>query len=193
VSVLQSLQRGELVLLSTDTIVGLHADARSVEAYDALWRLKGYDAPRPFVLLFAAISDVLASCELSAANRERLAQTWPAPLTALLSARDHAPAHWTGPNHKIAARVPALEPLRELIRRFGAPLLSTSANIAGEQPLDDLKAAQRRFPGLLAADLGGSGSSGEASTLVDLTEPGGRVLRPGAAPWPPRKGPSGSA
>jgi L-threonylcarbamoyladenylate synthase len=184
-----ALRAGEIVLLTTDTVPGLHALATRPGAADELRATKGTSGARPFLLLFADAAQVLA-CGRTASplDRDRLLRVWPGPLTALLCPTAEAPAAWVHERRSIAVRVPAHESLRTLIREAGGPLFSTSANRPGQSPAGDLASACGIFPLLRAYDLGG-GSARPPSTIVDLTVSPGRVVRAGAVAWPPGEGP----
>ena len=183
---IDALRAGELVLFSTDTIVGLHADASNLSAYELLWRRKGYDAPRPFVLLFESLEQLRAYASISSRVEEQLRLAWPGPVTVLLEPSVEAPAHWCEKMASLAARVPDLAPLRSIVKKLASPVFSSSANVLGQSPAENLSAARARFPDLQAAELALEGAAGVVSTLVDLRAPQARILRPGAAPWPPR-------
>lgn len=181
-----ALRRGELVLLNTDSLPGLHALATDPAAPGRLAALKGSPPGRPFLLLFASTEAALGvgACA-DPADEARLRAAWPGPLTALLRPREGCPPHWVEPSKgTVAIRVPAPPALREFLGQLPGPLFSTSANRAGQDPATRLGAASQVFPDLVAADLGLE-PVGQASTLVDLSQPGGAVLRPGPVAWPP--------
>jgi L-threonylcarbamoyladenylate synthase len=174
-----------VVLLTTDSLPGLHVRADQPDAAARLAACKGSPPGRPFLLLFPSREEALRyGRPATTAQGEALERAWPGPLTALLIPTGAAPAAWSGAGTGLAARVPALPRLRQLLEAVGAPLFSTSANLAGQEPAVTLEEAVRRFPDLPAVDLG-EGGARLPSTLVDLTGARDRILRPGAAPWPP--------
>jgi tRNA A37 threonylcarbamoyladenosine synthetase subunit TsaC/SUA5/YrdC len=74
--------------------------------------------------------------------------------------------------------------LRAVIESLGEPVLSTSVNEAGEPPLEDLDAIERRFAA--AVDIlvdAGALSGGLPSTVVDFTGEAPAVIRAGAYAW----------
>jgi L-threonylcarbamoyladenylate synthase len=182
---LAALRDGQAALLSVDTIVGLHQSSLAQGAPQALRSLKGSAVDRPFLLLFSSTEDALGHGSPHAAHEAALRRAWPGPLTALLTPTGAAPTAWSEPSGLLAARVPALVELRRLITDLGAPLWSTSANLSGAPAAADLDAARAQFPDLVWADFSVEGGGSQASTLVDLSGPEARILRPGAAVWPP--------
>lgn len=185
-SELSVLRNGGVVLIATDTLPGLHALATHPKAAEALRICKASPPGRPFLLLFADLEAVLRFGKPGSPEYiQDLERAWPGPLTALLQAKRQTPSHWVHEDYGIAARVPAREELRALLRELDAPLFSTSANQAGEEPARSLTEAAFRFPELHVLLGEYPEASGQASTLVDLTEATPDVLRAGAAPWPP--------
>jgi len=183
---LSVLTNGGVVLIASDTLPGLHALATHPDAAEALRVRKASPPGRPFLLLFADLDAVLEFGRPGAATYiDDLRRAWPGPLTALLRPKPKVPREWIHEGHSFAARVPEREELRALLRELGAPLFSTSANEAGEEPARSLREAALRFPELPVLLGENPDASGEASTLVDLTGRTAELLRPGAAPWPP--------
>jgi L-threonylcarbamoyladenylate synthase len=171
------LQDGKVVLLPTDTIYGLHALATDEAAVNRIVELKGRDDTKPFIVIAASIEQ-LRELGVSAddAILERLAQIWPAPLTAILPLAHPVPASRGAAT--IAVRIPALEWLRALASRSG-PLVSTSANRSGEAPVESPSALARDVHDQLDGVIDGGPRTGRPSALVDLTGPEPRLLREG--------------
>jgi L-threonylcarbamoyladenylate synthase len=161
-----ALSAGSVVLMPTDTIYGLHAVARDAGAVARIAEMKGRDGEKPFIVLASSVGQ-LATLGVSARPdvMESLTSLWPAPLTAILPRGDST----------LAVRIPAVDWLRELIARTG-PLVSTSANLSGEPPVDR--------PGALAPHLqtsldvvDGGVRTGEPSAILDLTGDEPRFIR----------------
>jgi len=171
------LASGGVVVLPTDTLYGLHAIASSGGALDRIARLKGLPAPRNFVHLAADAESVWCCVEVDSTLRERLAQVWPAPLTAILSGR----CGGGQAGHPVAYRVPGNPLLRSLVANLGEFVISTSVNRQGETPLVDPVAIERTFDVDLVVDDGVV--DGVASTLIDGTMSPPRVIRQGSYDW----------
>ena len=184
--VLKALLRGEIVLLVSDTLVGLHCRADRPGARHSLAEFKqAPDTSRPFLLLFESSEAVFAETLPTPEQATKLQQLWPGPLTALLRPRPDVSDDWYdgARGGALAARVPAPEALRGLITAVGAPLYSTSANIAGGAPCGSLAEARALFRGL-AYDSLGLLPLQQASTLVDLTQNDVKIVRSGPLAWP---------
>jgi len=106
-----------------------------------------------------------------------LARHWPGPLTLVLPA---------GGGGTLALRVPAAAWLRTLIAGLGRPLVSTSANRAGEPALWRVRDIAAAFGGEVDLVLdGGDLPDAEPSTIVDASRKPYRILRQGALRVPP--------
>lgn len=173
------LRSGGVVGIPTDTLYGLAADPFSEEGVARVFALKGRGAEKSLPVLVAGVEE-LSRLGVSAAPARlaALARLWPAPVTAVLRLARAIPA--SGGRQTLAVRVPAVAALRRLLQALG-PLTATSANPSGEPPSRSAAEVARRFGEELPFVLDG-GSSPEAlpSTLVDLSGPTPRVLRPGA-------------
>lgn len=132
----RSLADGKVLIHPTDTIAGLTCDPHHPSASQRLLALKGYDQSRPLIGL-AANTQVALRCflDLPSVWAERLARTWPAPLTVVWRASTHAPQSIVGSDGTIAIRVPVLPPAADwfakILDQMGGPLPSTSINLKG--------------------------------------------------------------
>lgn len=173
-----ALAKGEVVLMPTDTIYGLHAVATNEAAVHRIAELKGRDETKPFIVLSASTA-ALTPLGISADPDllQRLDSVWPAPLTAILPLlRPIAASRGAA---TLAVRVPALDWLRDLLQRTG-PLVSTSANRSGEPVVDRPKALSDDLRNRVSIVDGGV-RAGEASAILDLTGTEPRLIREGNA------------
>lgn len=179
----RALAAGRLVIVPTETVYGLAADAANAAAVAALFEAKG--RPR-FNPLIAHVTD-LAAAERLARLDERavtLARAfWPGPLTLVATARPDGPvcelAH--AGLDTVAVRVPAHPLARAVLEAFGGPLAAPSANRSGRPSPTTLSdaVAETGHAAALAID-GGPCSIGLESTVVALLDGPPRLLRPGA-------------
>ena len=183
----QVLTTGRLVVLPTDTLYGFTTTLSDQTARRNILRLKGIGEKR---FLYLASDADMVECHIASwgcISKAEMRTHWPAPLTCVFTAK-RCPS-WIGDT--VALRVPDDEWLRRVIARVGEPLLSTSVNLAGGPPLGNADDIERRFGSdvqLMVVDHGGPRS--ESSTLVDMTTPAPRVIRPGAYAWPTGEKPS---
>jgi L-threonylcarbamoyladenylate synthase len=164
-----ALSAGDVVLMPTDTIYGLHAVFANTESVARIAEMKGRDERKPFIVLASSI-DQFPSLGISAEPEllQRLGSLWPAPLTAILPRSGNT----------LAVRIPALDWLRALIERTG-PLVSTSANRAGEPPVTSANALASDLQEAIESIVDGGVRTGEPSAILDLTAGEPRFIREG--------------
>jgi L-threonylcarbamoyladenylate synthase len=176
----ETLAAGGVVAFPTDTVYGIGADARRPAAVAELYIIKRRPPDKAIPLLVASLDDALPFVsEVPEAARALITAFWPGALTLVLPiAGGVPPIISAGPG--IAVRMPDHPVPLALIRRLGAPLASTSANLSGAPaPLDAGAVAEqlgRRVDLILD---GGRAPGGQASTVVDLSVQPARLLRLG--------------
>lgn len=175
------LDRGGLVVLPTDTVYGVGADAFDAEAVARLLAAKGRgrQMPPPVLVPDAATLDGLAT-DVPDVARTLVAQLWPGGLTLICRAQPSLAWDLGETRGTVALRMPDHPAALALLRRTG-PLAVSSANRTGQPAA--LTAADA------AAQLGdavqlyldaGAAPGGVASTIVDVTGDAPRIVRAGA-------------
>src|SRR3954454_17401084 len=176
-----AIGRGELVLLPTDTVYGVAADAFTPSAVTGLLAAKNRGRAMPVPVLIGEASTLGGLVVDAPAVANRLAQEfWPGGLTLVL---EHAPSlAWDlcDAEGTVAVRLPDDDVARDLLRRTG-PLAVSSANRSGRPAATTAAEAVEQLGTHAAVVLdGGPRSSSAASTIVDCTAPTPRILRVGA-------------
>ncbi|NIZ92478.1 L-threonylcarbamoyladenylate synthase [Kineococcus rubinsiae] len=176
-----AVQRGEVVVLPTDTVYGLGADAFSPAAVRRLLEAKGRgrDMPPPVLVPDVRTIDGLASA-IPFAVRELVDAFWPGPLTIVCRAQ--ASLNWDlGDTHgTVALRMPLHPVALELLTRTG-PMAVSSANLTGRPAATTVEEAVEQLGESVKVFLdGGPSPRGLPSTIVDASDGGLRVLRVGA-------------
>jgi L-threonylcarbamoyladenylate synthase len=178
-----ALADGRLVILPTETVYGLAADASDPSAVAAVFEAKG--RPR-FNPLIAHVADVEMARRVGRfdARAERLARAfWPGPLTLVLPAGDRAGVCDLARAglETVAIRSPGHPVAQETLRRFGGPVVAPSANRSGRPSPTTFQDAMDETGEFAAVGLdGGACAVGVESTVVALLEGPPRLLRPGA-------------
>ena len=174
-------RRGDLVVLPTDTVYGIGADAFSPNAVRRLLDAKGRGRDVPVPVLVGSWRTVNGLVdELPDVAKDLIAAFWPGPLTLVL--RQGAGLTWDLGDTKgtVAVRMPLHPVAIELLGETG-PLAVSSANVHGAPPPTTLAEAEAQLGESVAVYLdGGPATEGTPSTIVDLTGERPRVLRAGA-------------
>jgi L-threonylcarbamoyladenylate synthase len=177
-----ALRAGRLVAFPTETVYGLGAIATDDRAVAAIFAAKGRPRFNPLIVHVQdrAAAGVLATWSELA---ERLAaRFWPGPLTLVLPRPQGSPVSLlvSAGLDTIALRAPAHPLARDLLAATGLPIAAPSANPAGEvSPTTAEHVAQALGDRVDIILDGGPCPIGLESTVVDLTGPAPRLLRPG--------------
>jgi L-threonylcarbamoyladenylate synthase len=178
----QALARGALVILPTETVYGLGADAGDPRAVAAIFEAKG--RPR-FNPLIAHVADLDAAQAIAVLDERALALArafWPGPLTLVAPLRDPGVVCDLARAglDTLAVRVPAHPLALEVLRAFGRPMVAPSANRSG-RPSPTTYADAVEETGFAAAEAldGGPCAVGLESTVVAVLDGAPRLLRAG--------------
>jgi L-threonylcarbamoyladenylate synthase len=175
------LRAGGLVAFPTETVYGLGADGLNPEAVARIYAAKGRPATNPVILHVDGIASAKVLVSRWPAEAQALAERfWPGPLTLVLPASGAVPSIVRAGGPSVALRCPAHPVAQALIRAAGRPLAAPSANRS--QHLSPTQAGHVASSLGQALDLildGGPTEAGLESTILDLTGPRPRILRPG--------------
>jgi L-threonylcarbamoyladenylate synthase len=181
------LAAGGLVAFPTETVYGLGGNAGDDAAVAAIFAAKGRPSFNPLIVhvLDEAAAEPLV--HLDARARQLMELYWPGPLTLVLPRRADAPLSLlvSAGMDTVAVRSPAHPVARALLAASGLPVAAPSANRSGHvSPTTPLHVAEE-FPDGGGARLqlilaGGKAEIGLESTVLDLTGPTPRLLRPGS-------------
>lgn len=176
-----TVQAGGLVVLPTDTVYGLGADAFSPEAVAALLAAKGRGRSMPPPVLVGSVRAAAALTEtLGAFGQDLIDEFWPGPLTLVLRASSTLKWDLGDTNGTVAVRMPLHPVALELLRRSG-PMAVSSANKTGEAATTTAAEAEGQLGESVEVYLdGGPCADNVPSTIVDLTSGMPRILRAGA-------------
>lgn len=184
-----AIGRGELIVLPTDTVYGVAADAFSPAAVARLLAAKGRGRQSPPPVLVAGLATLRALVADVPEPVERLvAEFWPGGLTIVLPAQSTLSWDLGDTNGTVAVRMPADKIALELLEECG-PLAVSSANLTGHAAAVAIDEAVDMLGDSVAVYLdAGPRETGIASTIVDATRLVGpvegertvRVLREGA-------------
>jgi L-threonylcarbamoyladenylate synthase len=168
------LRDGELIIYPTDTLYAVGCLAWDEEAVRRLRDAKGRDREKPLPVIASDLGQARALASAWPESAARLADAfWPGPLTLVLEAVRTLPGALLSGLPTVAVRVPDSETARTLAQEAG-PLVSTSANLAGEPPSTAVDLALQALPGVeLVLDVGPL--EGTPSTIVDVSGTFGRV------------------
>lgn len=173
-------ETGSLLVIPTDTVYGIAADAFSASAVAALLAAKGRGRSMPPPVLVPRAETVFGLVD--GVDERILALTarfWPGPLTIIANAQPSLDWDLGDTHGTVAVRMPDDDYTLALLARTG-PLAVSSANISGQPAATSADEASQ----MLGEDVdiyidGGERVSGVSSTIVDLTSDPPRIVREG--------------
>jgi L-threonylcarbamoyladenylate synthase len=179
--VLQVIQSGGVVVVPTDTVYGLIADATNTQAVENIFDIKKRDLKKPFGIFVLDKEMLMKYADSDPELLEKLFTVWPGALTAILKS-----------NHllkfvddTIGIRVPNSQFLLSLMKVLKKPLVQTSANISKHADFTDSRDVLKDLADVFGIDLFVDAwrlPDSMASTGVDFTYVPPRVIRHGALP-----------
>jgi len=139
------LRSGGCGVVLTDTIYGIVGQALGKETVARIYRIKGRDQKKPFLILISSLKQLLLfGINLEKGERKILKEYWPGRVSVVLSCA-HKEFHYLHRGGKsLAFRLPNNSELLKLIRETG-PLVAPSANPEGQNPARNLREAREYF------------------------------------------------
>jgi len=176
-----AVAEGGLVVLPTDTVYGIGADAFTPSAVSALLAAKGRGRSMPPPVLVGSVRAAAALTEsLGAFGQDLIDEFWPGPLTLVFRATPTLNWDLGDTLGTVAIRMPLHAVALELLRRTG-PMAVSSANRHGSPPATTAAGAQAQLGAGVSVYLdGGPCADSVPSTILDLTGTVPRMLRAGA-------------
>lgn len=167
-----AFKKGEIVVYPTDTVYGLGCLATNKKAVAKVFNIKKRSNTKALLALVSSFSMLKKYFFVSVPEMRYLKKNWPGPVSVLLRRRPLMPPDLAPGKERVAVRLPKSDFLIKMIRRAGAPIVSTSLNISGKEILSDISGLEDYFKGLkpdLAVD--GGYLNGRPSKLVDISNP----------------------
>jgi len=176
VSALAHAKAGGVVVYPTDTLYGLGGDATNASVVSKVILLKNRPADQPLSILFSDWAMARDYVKLDAALEKKLGELTPGPFTFLLPLKQPLPVT---SSLLVGCRIPDHEFCLSWVKRFGKPIITTSANRHKLAPPHAIEELDENI--LRDADLvvdGGPSANNVGSTIIDV--PKKRILRAGA-------------
>jgi len=136
VKALEVLKKGGVILYPTDTIWGIGCDASNAEAVEKVYKIKKRSEAKSLVLLASDMDMVAKNIKEIPGIAIDLVEVNDRPMTIIypgaICDRYHLASNVVAEDGSVGIRIPLMDFCRDLVRRLGHPLVSTSANISGE-------------------------------------------------------------
>ncbi len=179
-AVIAAIQCSELIILPTDTVYGVGANASDDWAIRRLFAAKQRPREKGIPILVADMLDLeKVAIDVPPLAEKLIARFWPGPLTLVLPKRKDLPQAISDTDG-VAVRLPDHDVCREIVRAAGGALATTSANLSGHAPAQNVHEALYELSGSVTVAVDDGPSGGQvASTVVDCRGNKLRILRAG--------------
>jgi L-threonylcarbamoyladenylate synthase len=175
--VAQTLRRGDVGILPTDTIYGIVGSALNKKTVLRIYKHRKRNPKKPMIILIGDMRYATwkkFGIELPTAHRALLARLWPDAVSVILPCTAKKFAYLHRGTKTLAFRMPKPKWLRELLKKTG-PLVAPSANWEGKLPAKTIREAEKYFSDRIDFYVDAGRLTGKPSTLVRIT-PAGEVL-----------------
>ncbi len=179
----EALRGGGLVILPTETVYGLAADAADPQAVVAIFEAKGRPRFNPLIAHVAGRTEAMRLAAFDNRAEILMEAFWPGPLTLVAPIRDSVAVCDLARAglDTVAVRAPAHPLARQVLEAFGRPVVAPSANKSGRPSPTTFADAIAETGVFVAAALdGGPCAVGLESTVVAMLDGQARLLRPGS-------------
>lgn len=179
------LREGGTVVYPTDTIYGIGCNATDYKAVEMIYRIKDRPENKPLSVIARNMAWIKELALVPTKLESVLEKLWPGAITVILPKKPVIPSVVTAGGDTVGLRIPAYELTDKLMAKFGYPLISTSANMAGNDidawnsgaVIEDFK--PRMWQPDLMLNVGNLPQS-QASTVVDFSTLTPKIVRRGA-------------
>ena len=176
----KTLAAGGAVVLPTETVYGLFAQALNEEAVERVYELKRRPRDKALNLNVASIEEIYAFSKNQPCYLDQLYQAFlPGPLTIILQANDRVPTWINSGMETVGFRIPNHPVTLDLIQKYG-PLIGPSANLSGKASGTSFQQIMMDFQEEISGVEDDAALTGQDSTILDLSGEKALILRQGA-------------
>lgn len=168
---INAIESGGVVAYPTEAVWGIGCDPWCKSAVEKILNLKQRPMSKGLIIVAADISQIEGLlCSITTEQHARLEVSWPGPVTWLIPDPNNWAPYWMkGEHSSVAIRVSNHPLVKQLCQQVGKPIVSTSANLAGEPELKTEQEVRQQFGDQLDAILPGElGNQLSPSQIYDL-------------------------
>jgi L-threonylcarbamoyladenylate synthase len=180
--VAESLLAGQVIAYPTETVYGLGCDATNRQAVERIYAIKQREAGKPMLVLVSSLKMASEFLEVSKLAKRLAKEYWPGPLTIVLKVKEQMRESLG--RETVGVRVSSHPLALAIVKKIKRPLISTSANLSGQEPAVSMEDVVSYFsgdgPGPDMLIDGGQLAEAMPSTILDLSGDVPKVLREGS-------------
>jgi tRNA threonylcarbamoyl adenosine modification protein (Sua5/YciO/YrdC/YwlC family) len=177
--VAELLRKGGVVAYPTDTTYGIGCSIFSKRGLERIYQLKQREKKKPFSFICTDLSEVARYAKVSNYAFKILKRYLPGPYTFVLEASSIVPDLLTTKQKTVGIRIPANSICMAIVSELGHPIVTTSANLSGEDPIGDPFMVECELGKQLDMVIDGGVLSPDVSSVISLIGDFPEVLRKG--------------
>ena len=179
---LEALNNHQVIAFPTETVFGLGVFYDDEKAYNLLNQVKNRREDKPYTMMLSSVKEISNYAFIKDKYLPIINKYMPGSLTILVNAKSCVPAYVTHNTGVIGIRIPSNKEALDLLNFVKKPLLVPSANKADQKPALSADEVKAIFNDEIAVIISGDLSSGEPSTIIDLTGDEIKLIRKGPIP-----------
>lgn len=179
-NMITSLNQGDVIAYPTEAVFGVGCDPDNEEAVNKLLKLKQRPWEKGLILIadsYEQLKSYVDDSQLTEEQKQIIFSSWPGPVTWVIPANKSTPKWLTGQFDTLAVRVTDHELVKLLCRVYGKPIVSTSANLSGQEPCRTTGEVIEQFNGTIPVLDGLVGGRQNPSEIRDAKT--GKLYRKG--------------
>ncbi|HML78385.1 L-threonylcarbamoyladenylate synthase [Geobacter sulfurreducens] len=177
--VAEVLGRGGVIAYPTDTTYGIGCSIFSKKGIERIYLLKQREKKKPFSFICSELSEVARYAKVSNYAYKILKRYLPGPYTFVIDATSVVPDLLVTKQKTVGIRIPDNRICIALVKELGHPIVTTSANLSGEEPIGDPMEVERTLGKQLDLVVDGGNLTADVSSVVSLIGDYPQVLRRG--------------
>lgn len=178
--IINTILNGELVILKTDTIYGIIADATNKESIQKVYEVKQRSYDKPLLILISDLEMLNKyTRDINELEYYLIKNYWPGPLTMILKKSSLVNNMITSNLDTVGIRYPKDENLLKIIRKLNRPIISTSANISNEENVININSIDDSIKSKVKYIYDSGEINKVASTIIKVDNNKINILRKG--------------
>ncbi len=173
------LRSGGIIAYPTDTTYGIGCSIFNKKGIERIYRMKMRERSKPFSFICSSISEVTRYARVSNVAFKYLKKYLPGPYTFVLEATREVPDLLLTRQKTVGLRIPNNRICCDIVSALGNPIITTSANLSGEEPEGDPRVIEDTFGNQLDYVIDGGLLTTDVSSVVNLVGDVPSVLRAG--------------
>jgi len=173
------LEKGGVIAYPTDTTYGIGCSIMSKRGIERIYSIKQREKNKPFSFICSDLSDIARYARVSNFQYKIMKRFLPGAYTFVLNATNVVPGLLVTKQKTVGIRIPDNRICLAIVQALGHPIITTSANRSGEEPIGDPTAVDHEMGKLLDLVVDGGNLSAAVSSVVSLIDDIPIVLRKG--------------